>query len=131
MTKKRLEAYRSEKQEIEELKYKLQTLTVRDYTGVDTIMDYRSGFPVPQAVKGTDVDMYWARKDYLKSQIIRLERRCQEVEKWIDAIPDSITRRIFRLYYEESQGQQAIANQLHLDQSRISRKIDGYLKSNG
>lgn len=130
MTKQRLEAYRSERQEIEELKYKLQALRARDYTGVDTILDYRSGFPVPQAVVGTDIESYWSRKGHLQSQITRLTERCREVEQWIEEIPDSTIRRIFRMYYEDGKGQQAIAKQLHMDQSRVSRKIDGYLKAN-
>lgn len=129
MTKKSLEAYRSEKQEIIELRHKLHNLNIEEYTGNDVIMDYRSGFPVPQSVVGTDIGAYWARKERLKSEISRLEQRCQEVEQWIEQIPDSTTRRIFRMYYEDGQGQQAIAKQLYMDQSQISRKINLYLKN--
>ncbi len=128
ITKKRLEAYRSEKQEIIELRHKLHSLKVEDYTGNDVIMDYRSGFPVPQSVVGTDISAYWAYQDRLISEISRLEQRCQEVEQWIEQIPDSTTRRIFRMYYEDGQGQQAIARQMHLDQSNISKKMSKYLK---
>lgn len=130
MTKERLEAYRSEKQEIQELKAKLQALRSRDYIGNDVIMDYRSGYPVPQSVIGTDWAAYDSRKQHLISEFQRLQRRCQEVEQWIDAIPDSLTRRIFRMYYEDAQGQQAIAKHLHVNQSQISRKIDKYIKVN-
>lgn len=127
MTKKRLEAYRSEKQEIQELKHKLQTLKPQDYTGNDVIMDYRSGFPVPQSVVGTDLDAYHSRKDHLISEISRLEQRCQEVEQWIDAIQDSLTRRIFRMYFEDGKKQREIAMTLHTDQSNISKKIEFFL----
>lgn len=127
MTKERLEAYRSEKQEIQELKYKLHTLEPQDYTGNDVIMDYRSGFPVPQSVVGTDLGAYHNRQNNLIAKISRLEQRCQEVEQWIDAIPDSLTRRIFRMYYENGQSQQNIAKQTHIDQSIVSRKISKYL----
>lgn len=130
MTKKRLEAYKSEKQEIIELRHKLHSLKPEKYTGNDVIMDYRSGYPVPQSVVGTDIDAYWAHREYLISKISHLERHCQEVEQWIEQIPDSTTRRIFRMYYEDGQGQQAIAMQLHVDQSRVSRKINAYLKAN-
>lgn len=130
MTKKRLEEYRSEKQEIEELKYRLQTLKAQDYTGVDTILDYRSGYPVPRAIVGTDIDTYWAIKNRLQSEITRLTARCQEVEQWIEEIPESTIRRIFRMHYVDGQGQQAIGKQMHIDQSNVSRKINYYLKAN-
>lgn len=129
MTKKRLEAYRSEKQEIIELRHKLHSLKVEDYIGNDVIMDYRSGFPVPQSVAGTDIGAYWAHQDRLISEISCLDQRCQEIEQWIDQIPDSMTRRIFRLYYEDGQGQQAIAKQLYIDRSVVSRKISNYINT--
>lgn len=130
MTKKRLEAYRSEKQEIIELRYKLHHLEAEDFTGNDVIMDYRSGFPMPQSVVGTDIGAYFARMNRLISEISRLEQRCQEVEQWIERIPDSTTRRIFRLYYEDGQGQRAIAKQLHIDRSLVSKRISNYIKNN-
>lgn len=127
MTKERLEAYKSEKQEIQELKNKLQILKPQDYTGNDVIIDYRSGFPVPKSVVGTDLDAYHSRKDRLISEISRLEQRCQEVEQWIDAIQDSLTRRIFRMYFEDGKKQREIAMTLHTDQSNISKKIEYFL----
>lgn len=130
MTKKRLEAYRSEKQEIIELRYKLHHLEAEDFTGNDVIMDYRSGFPMPQSVVGTDIGAYFARMNRLISEISRLEQRCQEVEQWIERIPDSTTRRIFRMYYEDGQGQRAIAKQLHIDRSLVSKRISNYIKNN-
>ncbi len=128
ITRIRLEEYRSEKQEIEELKSKLKALSPANYTGNDVILDYRSGFPIPQAVVGTDVDAYQAHKERLRAEISRLEQRCLETEQWIQDIPDSVTRRIFRLYFEEGQGQQAIAKRLHMDRSCVSRKISNYIK---
>ena len=38
-------------------------------------------------------------------------------------------RRIFRMYYLEGETQQKIGERLHLDRSRISRKIDDFLKN--
>lgn len=127
ITKKQLEAYKSEKQEIKELQEKLQNLRPENYVGNDVIKDYRSGYPVPQAVVGIDLDAYWSKIDRLTSKIYRLEQRCQEIEQWIEEIPDSMTRRIFRMYYEEGKRQQAIAKQLHIDQSVVSRNIKKYI----
>jgi len=129
MTRKRLDEYKSEKQEIKELRVKLDNLDPADYIDNDVINDYRSGYSVPQAVIGVDDKAYLRRYRYLKSEIVRLEQRCRETEQWIEEIPDSLTRRIFRMYYEDGQGQQAIALQLHMDQSNISKKINNYFKT--
>lgn len=128
MTKKRLEAYRSEKQEIEELKHKLQNLKTEDYVGNSVINDYRSGFPSPQSVVGVDMDAFQTRQSRLRTEINRLYRRCLEVEQWIDEIPDSLTRRIFRLYFVDGKNQKDIAKQIHTDRSVISRKINSYIQ---
>lgn len=48
MTRKQLEAYRSMQAEIRELKDTLQHLGEGDFMiGNSTIMDYRSGYPIP------------------------------------------------------------------------------------
>ena len=130
MTKKRLEAYRSEKQEIIELRHKLHSLKVEDYTGNDVIMDYRSGFPVPQSVVGTDIGAYWARREYLISKISHLERRCQEVEQWIEQIPESISRRIFKMYYLEGKSQDKVAKAVYVSQASVSKKLADFEKWN-
>lgn len=105
----------------------VKSLKAEEFTGNDVIMDYRSGFSVLQSVVGTDLVEYYTSKEHLTSEISRMERRCQETELWIDQIPDSITRRIFRMYYEDGQSQQNIAKQMHIDQSIVSRKISKYL----
>lgn len=130
ITKKQLENYHSNKEEIAELKYKLQHLGKGDaMVGNSTIFDYRSGYPVPQAVVGVDMDRFYSRKAHYENLINRLEKECREVEEFIENIPDSLTRRIFRMYYIEGMSQKAIADKVNLDRSRISRKIDKYLKN--
>ena len=47
-------------------------------------------------------------------------------------IRDSTTRRIFQMYFidgEVKPSQTKVAKRLHLDRSRISRRIDDYLKN--
>ncbi len=130
MTKKQLEAYRSEKQEIRELQAKLDHLSPEDYIGNDVINDYRSGYPVPQTVIGVDDRAYLHRYRYLKSEISRLERRCRETEQWIDDIPDSLTRRIFRMYYTEGVSQDKVARAVYVSQAQVSKKISNFAKWN-
>lgn len=130
MTKKRLEIYRSEKQEIEELRQKLKSLSPDAYTSHDTILDYRTGFPVPYAVVGTDIPAYWARKNSLEKEIARLGQRCQEVEQWIEEIPESISRRIFRMYYLEGKSQDKVAKAVYVSQTSVSKKLSDFEKWN-
>lgn len=130
MTKQQLESYRSMKEEIAELKYDLNHLGQDDsLIGNDVIMDYRSGYPVPQSVVGYDFEKEWRIKTRYREKIAQLEKLCLEVEEFIENIPDSMTRRIFRLYYLDGKKQKEIARLVHMDRSRISRKIDDFLKN--
>lgn len=130
MTRERLEAYRSEKDEIAELQCKLDHLGEGDsMIGNDTVFDYRRGYPVPQAVVGYDYDKHCRTEERYLNQIGKLRKNCEEVEKWIEDIPDSLTRRIFRMYYIDGVKQSKIAKRVHLAQSKVSEKISGYFKS--
>lgn len=129
MTRERLEGYRSCRDEIQELQYKLDHLGEGDsLIGNDVIMDYRDGFPRPQSVVGYDYDKYERLRKAYERRIEKLQAECAEVELWIEAIPDSLTRRIFRMYYVDGMNQSRIAKRVHLSQSQVSRKIDGFLK---
>lgn len=133
MTKERLEAYRSKKDEILELEYALNNRWKSDLMiGNDVVFDYSKGYPMPQSVVGFDQRKYerlqtrdWKRKEVL-------EKECEEIEKYVDDIQDSMTRRIFRIYYidgRKSVSQQVVAKIVHMDRSRVSRKIDDYMKN--
>ena len=129
MTREQLESYKSKKAEIQELQYKLNHLGEGDsMIGNDTIFDYRTGYPQPQAVVGVDWEkMEWLRVRYEK-QISTLTVECEEVELWIEDISDSLTRRIFRMYYVDGMTQRGIARKVHMDKSSVGRKIDNFLK---
>ena len=129
MTRERLEAYRSEKDEIAELKHKLTHLGEGDsLIGNDTIFDYRSGYPKPQAVVGYDYDREQKLRDTYRKRIEKLEQQCAEVEQWVETIPDSLTRRIFRMAFVDGLPQRRIAKNVHLSQSEISKKVSAFLK---
>ena len=85
-------------------------------------MDYRDGFPRPQSVVGYDYGKEERMRKAYESRIEKLRAECAEVELWIEAIPDSLTRRIFRMYYIDGMNQKQIGRIVHLDRSRISRK---------
>ncbi len=130
MTREKLEAYRSMNEEIKELRYKIQHIADNDaLVGNDVINDYRSGYPVPQTVIGTDQAKYRRLKDRYSHRIKQLERECEEVEEYIETIQDSMTRRIFRMYYMERLSQRKIAKKIHITQSTVSEKITNFINS--
>ena len=129
MDREQLERYQSQKEEIRELRYKLEHLGEGDsLVGNSTIFDYTTGFPRPQAVVGYDYN----REDYLRekyrSRMKKLQADCEETEQWVEAIPDSQTRRIFRMYYLDGMTQKAIGKKMHLERSTVSKKIEAFLK---
>lgn len=129
MTRERLEGYQSCKEEIQELQYKLAHLGEGDsMIGNDVILDYRTGYPRPQSVVGHDDKREERLRKTYESRIAKLQAECAEVEQWVEAIPDSLTRRIFRMYYIDGMNQGKIAKKVHLSQAEISKKISRYLK---
>ena len=97
--------------------------------GNDVILDYRNGYPMTQTVVGFDQKKYESLQARDMNRKKQLEKDCEEVELFIENIPDSITRRIFRMYFIDGRKQKEIAKKVHLDRSRVSRKIDDYLKN--
>lgn len=129
MEREQLERYLSQKEEIRELRYKLEHLGEGDsLMGNSTIFDYSTGYPRPQVVVGYDYNKERRLRERYETRLEKLQVDCEETEQWIEAIPDSQTRRIFRMYYLEGETQQKIGKKLHLDQSSVSRKIENFLK---
>lgn len=129
MTKGKLKEYRSNLDEIKELRYKLEHLDDGDsMIGNDVIFDYQTGFPRARSVVGFDKKKYERRKQAYQKRIRRLTEECEEVEAWIEAIPDGMVRRIFRMTYIEGMTQQKVARKMHLDQSAVSKKISNFLQ---
>lgn len=129
MTREQLEEYRSKKEEIAELTYKLQHLSEDDeMVGNDVIMDYRKGYPIPQSVVGVDWDKYDNAKVRYTNRLGKLKEECDAVEQFVEDIEDSMTRRIFRMYYIDGISQRDVAAAVHLSQTAISKKISDFLK---
>ena len=128
MTKELLESYRSKQAEIAELQNALLHIgDGKDMIDNDTVLDYRSGYPMPQAVVGVDWDKVYRKEKRYQNRIGALKEECQEVEDFVENISDSMTRRIFRMYYVEGLSQKDIAGNVHMDRSSISKKIKDYL----
>ena len=130
MTKEMLQSYRSKKDEIAELDWTLRNRWQDEgLIGNNVIMDYRKGYPRPQSVVGFDYDRYDRLQDRDNARKALLEQECAEIEEFVESIPDSLTRRIFRMSFIDERKQKYVAKAVHLDQSRVSRRIDDYLKN--
>lgn len=132
MDMKKLEEYRSNVAEREDLRGKIARLNSGEddsCIGNSVIMDYRTGYPRPQSVVGYDFELELKRRARWANRLEKLEADINEVEAWIEAIPDGVTRRCFRMYYMDGLSQIRIAKRLHLDRSRVSRKMSDFLKN--
>lgn len=130
MTKEMLDSYKSKKAEIQELNHTLAHLHEGDnMIGNSTIFDYRSGYPVPQSVVGVDWDKFDSTREKCNKRIRALEKECKEVEEFIENIPDSLTRRIFRMYFMQGLSQKAISEKISMERSSVSKKINMFLES--
>ena len=130
MTKEMLQSYRSKKDEISELDWVLRHRWQDEgLIGNDVVFDYRKGYPRPQSVIGFDYDRYDRLQDRDNAKKALLEQECAEIEEFVESIPDSLTRRIFRMSFIDGRKQKYVAKAVHLDQSRVSRRIDDYLKN--
>lgn len=134
MTRERLEAYRSNNDEIKKLQGKLQKMGTEEgkekLVESDTIIDYRKGYPRPQTVTGYNYSKEQRLRQRYSSRIEKLQKEQEEIEQWIFEIEDSKIQRIFRLRYLEGMRQEKIAQKVHMAQSGVSRRIDEYLKNN-
>ena len=129
MDRQQLERYRSQKEEIRELQYKLEHLGEGgSLIGNDIIFDYSTGFPRPQAIVGYDYDKEQRLRARYESHLNKLQKECDETEQWIEAISDSQTRRIFRMRYLEGKTLEQVGKKTYMDKSKKKRKIDNFLK---
>lgn len=129
MEREQLERYRSQKEEIRELRYKLEHLGEGDsLVGNTIIFDYKTGFPKPKAVIGYDHDKEQRLRERYETQMRKMEKDCEETERWVESIPESQTRRIFRMRFIEGDTQQKIGEKLHMDRSTVSKRIEAFLK---
>ena len=129
MDKQQLEAYRSNKAEIAELKHKLATLAGSEsLVGSSVILDCRKGYPQPQSVVGYDHNLERRRRERWEKQIGKLQAEVDEVEAWIEGIEDGVTRRCFRMVYVDGMSYRSVARKLHIDWSYVGKKITRYLQ---
>lgn len=127
ISREQLEAYRSMKNEIKKLSYKLDHLEEDDAIMCSSVInDYRSGRGVPQAIVGVDWKKYDRLKTRYTQKIIKLEQECSVIEDYIEDISDSLMRRILRMYFVEGRKQKEIAELVHMERNLVGKKISEY-----
>lgn len=57
----------------------------------------------------------------------QVDKKIIELEQFIKDIPDSLTRQIFEMYFQQGLIQREIAEKLNLERSTVSKKITEYL----
>ena len=133
MTKERLAAYRNNKAEINELSFRLENRWKdENLMGNDTIFDYKKGYPMPQSVVGFDEDRYERLQDRDLHRKERLIAENTEIEEYVERIEDSLTHRIFMMYFIEGcrpVSQMYVARKVHVDRGTVSRIIDRALRN--
>lgn len=129
MDKQQLEAYRSNKDEIVELQQKLRELPGSEsLIDNSVILDYRRGYPQPRSIVGYDHGLEERRRERWTKRIELLQVEVDEVERWIEAIPDGTDRRIFRMAFMDRVSQAKIGKKLHLSQTAVSYRMRKYLE---
>jgi hypothetical protein len=132
MTKDRLDRFRNKlSAEIICLEAELREMEETDKgMGISTILDYRTGYPIPQGVSGFEWDKYCRKHDLLN----RKRQEQKEVREWIEAIEDIQTRWVFRMWYIERLSWKKIAKKMGVPQNEDYPRLmvrDKYLKNNG
>ena len=94
--------------------------------------DYRTGKGIPKRRTEIGVDEQEIKKlgKRLRRKAETLGRLIVKAEELIDAVEDSETRTILRLYYINGQTLEAIAKELNFDRSTIGKKLDRFWSIN-
>lgn len=131
--KNKFEQYRDLLKEIKQLEKEICALTKKkEHVPVikDKVQASMSEFPYTlthvtvdayDPLKATTIDRKIIKR---RHAIDDYNMRAIEIEEAIDGIEDSITRQIFRAVYLEGRTQTAIALELNIDQSSVSRLIN-------
>ncbi len=109
MTREKMKSYRSARAEIKELETKLK----------DQLIGNSENF-----VAGSATNDYNRKRERYSGRLDKLEKECDEIEQFIEGIEDSLTRRVFRMYYIDGRTQKEIAQLINMDRSMVSRKLN-------
>lgn len=134
MTMDDLKQLRALHREIEQLDKSIQRLKEREVPVVSgKVRGSSHDFPYTEV--RTTVMMYEPKANDTIQKLLKMkrerrekaEKKVVEIEDFISSIPDSETRQIFELYFQQGMRQQDIAKKLNIERSTVSKKISGYI----
>lgn len=136
MSKEELSKYVTYKKRIEKLQSDIMDLEERDIDVVSgKVKGSMKDFPYTERRFSVQMELP-AEVEKVHKQIVKkrreadeLEARMLEIEDFIDSIEDVQVKSIFEYRYLEGMSQAVVGKKMGLDRSRISRKIDDYLKT--
>lgn len=86
------------------------------------------------AIEGFPIRAYEKRRRILENKRNRLREKesdlielTEQIERFVDCIPSSRDRMVFRRYYIKNQTQQQIARDMYIDRSLVSKIIAKYV----
>ena len=131
VTRRLLEDYRKNKRSIPLLEEELDEMRHGEKgLGSSVILDYSTGYPVPQGIVGFNGSLY----DQRRKTLDRKKAECKAVEDWIGAIEDGQARCVFRMFYMEGLTWERIAIKTGYSKSPDYPRLyirDTYLKKCG
>ena len=131
ITRKLLDEYRKTKIDSPLLEQELHDMwTTEIGLGNSVILNGKNGSKKPETVVGFDQERYDRRKQILQHK----KEKARAVEQWIDSIDDTETRMVFKMYYTEGLGFEAISIKLGRIRSGDYIRMyirDKFLKKNG
>lgn len=139
MTESELGQYKALRNELKDLNCRIEEARHAETVTFGTVKGSRVYFPYTQKtyhVAGADPAEEAQRQEKLsellmqrEAQMDELVQKQREIENYINEIPDSITRVIFRMYFFDGLNQLEIGRKTGYDQGTVSRKIRSYIKS--
>lgn len=137
MDRKRLNRHKSNKQEMALIEKQLDRLYER-LENVETVSGKvtKSGDDFPYIEEHVTVQMAepkaaTAIKDQIREKEARqmvLQKEVEQVEDFIDALPDGIEKRVMEMVYLDDMTQRETANAVGYTQARVSQIIHGISK---
>lgn len=134
MTMEELKQLRALHRELKQLDKSIQRLEEREVPVVSGKVR-GSSHDFPYIEVRTPVLMYEPKTNDAIQKLLKMrrerreqaEKKVLEIEDFISSIPDSETRQIFELYFQEGMRQQDIAEKLNIERSTVSKKINTYI----
>lgn len=86
---------------------------------------------MPQSVTGFDSEKYERLQIRDMERKERLKKECEEIERFVDDIKDSITHRIFRIYFIDGRKNvtlREVGKRVHMGRSGVGKRIENFLK---